>query len=243
MILQYIIYMYFQQLNYNIQLYIASKVLKRSKEDLMIYGFDVTLSMENIAKDHIVDCIPLSKVFNEKYFWKNCFYTTEDTLDPRPETEALIELIISHGHNDVSLLELGVGTGAIILSLMREVRTSKAIGIDISLNALHVCRRNAENMSLCPILMQNDWLNNFDEQMDILVSNPPYLLRSEIDENIHFLRYDPEIALYGGENGMVFYEKISEKQYLFKYIYLEVPDIRKQAVIELFKNHGNFYMI
>jgi release factor glutamine methyltransferase len=235
--------MYFNQLNYNIQLYIASKVLNRTKEDLMIYSFDVTLEMENIAKNHIVNYVPLSKIFNEKYFWKNCFYTNEYTLDPRPETESLIELIISHEHDNVSLLELGVGTGAVILSLMQEIRTFRAIGIDISIDALEVCRCNADSMNLSPILMQNDWLNGFDEPMNILVSNPPYLLRSEIDENIHFLRYDPDIALYGGEDGMVFYKQIADKQHLFKYIYLEVPDVRKQKVMELFKNHGNCYII
>ena len=235
--------MYFDRLNYNIQLYIASKVLNKTKEHLMVYGFGTTFEMEEIATRHIIEHIPLSKIFNEKYFWKHCFYTNEHTLDPRPETEDLIELIISHGHTNVSLLELGVGTGAVILSLMCELTLSRAIGIDISTDALNVCKRNADTMNVNPILLKNDWLNDFNEPMDILVSNPPYLLRSEIDENIHFLRYDPDLALYGGDDGMKFYEQIADKQHLFKYIYLEVPDVRKQQVMELFKNHGNCYII
>jgi release factor glutamine methyltransferase len=235
--------MYFHRLTYNIQLYIASKLLSKDKKHLILYGFDITFEMEDIAKKHLIDGVPLSKIFNEKYFWKHCFYTNEYTLDPRPETESLVELIISHGHKNISLLELGVGTGAVILSLMKEIKVSKAIGIDISADALNVCQRNANNMNLSPILMQNDWLTDFYEPMDILVSNPPYLLRSEIQENIHVLQYDPDLALYGGDDGMDFYVKIWKKHHLFKYIYLEVPDIRKNLVIQLFGDRENFYII
>lgn len=233
----------FNKLNFNTQLYIASKILNISKEKLLVDGFDITDSMNSIAKEYLIDHRPLSKIFNEKYFWKNCFYTNEYTLDPRPETEKLIELVISHKHNNISLLELGVGTGAIILTLIKEIPLCKATGIDISTEALQVCEKNAKNMNLKINLYKNNWLDNIDEHFDILVSNPPYLLEEEINENYDVLKHDPKIALYGGQDGLLFYKSIAQKQHLFKYIYLEVPPIRQSEVKQLFKYHKNTHII
>jgi release factor glutamine methyltransferase len=235
--------MYFNKLNYNLQLYIASKLTGKSKEYLMTDSFEITDEMNEIARDYLVNERPLSKIFNEKYFWKYCFYTNDDTLDPRPETEQLIELVLSHNHQRPSLLELGVGTGAIILTLMKEMNIRRAVGIDISAQALSVCEKNANLLNVKPELRLENWLDNINEKFDILVSNPPYLLKEEIEEHMNVLKYDPFVALYGGIDGMYFYEKIAEKQHLFNYIYLEVPDIRKNEVAFLFKSHPRMYMI
>lgn len=236
--------MYFKKLNYNLQLYVASKVLKKSKEYLMINKFDVNESMEKIAYDYLINNKPLSKIFKVKPFWKNEFFTNKYTLDPRPETEALIELILSHNHFNVTVVDLGVGTGAILLTLMKELKNIKGIGIDISEEALKVCKKNAKRMKLNPTLKCMD-LQDFDEEASILVSNPPYLTKNEINDNFQVLKYDPFLALYGGEDGLEVYRKILNviKKGKFTHIYLEVPENKLFEVKKIFKNISNIYFV
>lgn len=232
----------FSSLKYSIQLYIASKILKQTKESLIINGFSITDEMENIAAIHITEHKPLSKIFQTKSFWKDDFLTNEHTLDPRPETENLIELFNSHNHQNVSVVEFGIGTGAILLSIMKDNPNITGIGIDISLNALQVCEQNAKKLNLKPRLIHMD-LNDFNETADILISNPPYLTQEEIDEN-PVLRYDPHIALYGGHDGLKYYNDILEvcKRCKFKHIYLEVPPLRMNKVKKMFSDYNVFFI-
>ncbi len=234
--------MYFNKLNKNIQYYIASHILQKSKEFLMIYGFDITDEMEKIAKNHIENHIPLSKIFQTKAFWKHDFFTNENTLDPRPETESIIELFQSHNHTNVTIVEFGVGTGAVLLSIMADNPSIKGIGIDISSAALKVCEYNAKKIDVKPILKCMD-LKDFHEPADILISNPPYLTEEEIVEN-PVLQYDPHIALYGGIDGLDCYRAILEvvKRCNFTHIYLEVPPKRQSIVQEMFKDF-NVYIV
>lgn len=235
--------MYFKRLNKNLQLYIASMVLNQTKTNLIVNGFIINEQMEAIAQDHLLNHKPLSKIFNTKAFWKNDFYTNEFTLDPRPETEALIELFLFHNHKNVTVLDVGVGTGAILLSLMLENSTINGIGIDISQQTLNVCEKNAKKFNLKPTL-QCMSVENCNIKANILISNPPYLTAEEIHSSIE-LQYDPYIALYGGENGLKVYEQLLElaKRCKFEYIYLEVPPKRQQIVQHMFSDFNHVYIL
>lgn len=181
---------------------------------------------ERIYNIHVYKNRPLSKIFGYKSFWKNDFKTNYHTLDPRPCTEKIIE-IISNTYNlntTYKILELGVGTGAVIISALNELINSIGVGIDISHKALRVARYNQKNILINKerlILKYNNWLNNINEKYDILIANPPYLRVNEMNETI---QYDPKIALYEPEH-LYFYKQIRDKLHLFKHIILEVNSL------------------
>lgn len=195
---------------------------------------------ENIAKQIILEQKPISKILKYKHFWKFKLYTNENTLDPRGDTECGIELLCKKfdKNKTFKFLELGIGTGAISIAILHEFPNATGVGIDISKNAIEVAKLNLNsnipNWQNRYIIKENNWLNNIDENYDLCVSNPPYLLESDIKNE---LIYDPYIALYGGEDGCDFYRKISEKQSQFKYILLEL------GYLEIIKNYFKNYEV
>ena len=141
-------------------------------------------------------------------------------LDPRPETELLVELAIKEFFElrewKVSLLELGVGSGCVIISILLSTKKNKvsALGIDISDKALNVADKNNKKFKLEKILKlkKSDWFSNVHGKFDIIVSNPPYVRTSEIknlDKEVKL--YDPFIALNGGLKGLGCFEKIARE--------------------------------
>ena len=163
---------------------------------------------------------PVSKIFGFKEFFSNEFVVNENVLDPRPETELLVEIAIKKllelRQWKVSLLELGVGSGCVIISILLSTKKNKvsALGIDISDKALNVADKNNKKFKLEKILKlkKSDWFSNVDGKFDIIVSNPPYVRTSEIknlDKEVKL--YDPFIALNGGLKGLGCFEKIARE--------------------------------
>ena len=225
-------------MNKNIKLYIASKVLGIHKNNL-IFGFERTNEMECIATEYILGK-PLSKIFQEKYFWNHLFYTNEHTLDPRPSTERVIELILRKHKKDerLTFLDLGTGTGAIIITLLDIFPFSSGVAIDICNEAIKVAKINAQNIKVkdrCTFI-RNDWLDNVETKFNILVSNPPYLLENEYKENLKVLQHEPKIALVE-PSYLEMYKRIAEKEFLFDEIYLEVPPKRRKVIQDLFDSN------
>lgn len=187
----------------------------------------------NIIKDEkirekIYDlCItrPLAKIFGHKYFWKYEFKTNWHTLDPRSDTEIILEIIHKRYQiNDhKSVLEIGVGTGAVIISTLLDFKNFTGVCLDISHKALKVCKYNAKKYDILHRLniICNNWLENIDKKYDILIANPPYLRPCEYYQEI----YDPKLALIEPEN-LYFYKKIQEKAYLFNHIIMEISTTR-----------------
>jgi release factor glutamine methyltransferase len=157
----------------------------------------------------------------------------------------LVEQVLQHTDAPTTIVECGVGTGAVLLSLMYEMPLCKGIGIDISEKAIEVCRQNAAKLNLNPQLYCMDMADFYYDLPAILVSNPPYLTNQEIDEHYSVLQYDPRIALYGGVDGLVFYRKIAEivKRCAFTAVYLEAPSNRAEQVREMFSFHLNVHII
>ncbi|OED45303.1 hypothetical protein AB836_01675 [Rickettsiales bacterium (ex Bugula neritina AB1)] len=184
----------------------------------------------------------LSKILKEKYFWKSKFKTTNKTLDPRPETEIIIEECLKKYKNDprkLKTLDLCSGTGCIGISLQNEINTHVTF-TDISKDALKVCKYNVrihKNFSKSQFFLSDMFLNLPNKKYNICVSNPPYLTKEEVENN-DFLRQDPYISLYGGHDGLEFYRIISEnlKEYITEYAFIEICSQKLEKTLNIFKN-------
>ena len=190
---------------------------------------------------------PISKILNKRAFWESDFFINEDVLDPRPETEIIIEktLELFEKHESFRFLDIGTGSGCILLSIAKEFRRSYGIGIDVSEKAIAVARKNKKNLHVENVEIKNvDW-NYFDpkKKFDLIVSNPPYIKTDDIfnlDDSVK--KFDPHIALDGGKNGLEAYEQLSDliKDWLNPdgKILLEIGYNQYYDVKNLFKSKG-----
>lgn len=158
---------------------------------------------------------PVSHILGRKHFWTLDLEVNADVLTPRPETEFVVEaglqatLPADAPHR---ILDLGAGSGAIIFALLRDRPNATGIAIDISEGALEIARRNAEALGVADRLeiRQNDWAKDLDERFDLVVSNPPYIRSSDIEGLApEVARFEPRLALDGGEDGFVAYRIIA----------------------------------
>ena len=158
---------------------------------------------------------PVSHIVGHKHFWTLNLDVNADVLTPRPETEFVVEaglqatLPADAPHR---ILDLGAGSGAIILALLQDRPNATGVAIDISERALEVVRKNAEKLGVADRLeiRQNDWAKDLDERFDVVVSNPPYIRSGDIEGLApEVSRYEPHLALDGGEDGFVAYRIIA----------------------------------
>ena len=186
---------------------------------------------------------PVAKIIGSKPFWKDIFLTTKDTLDPRPDTEALIEAVLDELDDRLAplrFLDLGTGTGCILLSLLREYPFARGVGADASEAALHVAERNARALRLMPRVefVQSDWTAAVDGRFDVIVSNPPYISLSEFEGLAREVKeYDPTSALVAGDDGLDAYRTMiplaAERLVAGGWMFLEVGAGQAQAVAEI----------
>jgi release factor glutamine methyltransferase len=158
---------------------------------------------------------PVAKIIGKKSFWKHDFITNSYTLDPRPESELIIEAMLALHPKDAPLkiLDLGTGTGCLLLSLLHEYENAVGVGVDISAHATQVAKQNLSNM---PKNLQEradfvnlSWTNLPNALYNVIISNPPYIPTSEIAElECDVKDYDPVIALDGGADGLSAYREI-----------------------------------
>ena len=158
---------------------------------------------------------PVSHILGRKHFWTLDLEVNADVLTPRPETEFVVEAGLqatSPADAPHRILDLGAGSGAIIFALLRDRPNATGIAIDISEGALEIARRNAEALGVADRLeiRQNDWAKGLDERFDLVVSNPPYIRTGDIDGLApEVARFEPRLALDGGEDGFVAYRIIA----------------------------------
>lgn len=158
---------------------------------------------------------PMSHILGRRGFWTLDFEVTADTLDPRPDTETLVEAVlgmVGDRARPLRLLDLGTGTGCILLSLLSELGHATGLGIDASPGALAVARRNAVALGLDSRaeFRRGDWCEGVAESFDVIVSNPPYIPEAEIDGlEPEVARYEPRSALAGGADGLDCYRVLA----------------------------------
>ena len=158
---------------------------------------------------------PIAYILNNKEFWSTNFYVDRSVLIPRPETEVLIDLILSQIYNKnnyFNILDIGTGSGCILVSLLKELTKAKGIGVDKSSKAIAVAKKNSTSQHVdSRSSFKNINLENikFDKKFDLIVSNPPYLPDVSLKNlNLDIKLYEPKIALQGGVQGVDFLCKI-----------------------------------
>jgi release factor glutamine methyltransferase len=205
--------------NAEIDLRVLLNYSKCTKNEIILSNFDldqININLFNKVLNRRLSNEPISKIINKKNFWKDEFYVNEYVLDPRPETEGIIEestKIIKNKHSSIKILDIGTGSGAIAISLAREFINANIMAIDISEEAINVANLNVNNKKLNnQIQLKKITLDNINEKFDLIVSNPPYLTKKELENTSYEIKnYEPLIALDGGEDGLYFYRDFSKK--------------------------------
>jgi len=158
--------------------------------------------------------VPVARILGRKGFWKLLFDLTPAVLVPRPETECIVDMILKTTTEDQSftMADLGVGSGAILLSVLSERPAAKGLGTDVSEDALAVARDNAANLGLAgrAALLRTSWASGLEaDSFDFVASNPPYI-RSDVIPTLdpEVREHDPHLALDGGESGLEAYEEM-----------------------------------
>ncbi len=158
---------------------------------------------------------PISHILGRKGFWSIMLSVTPDVLTPRPETELLVDAALKMfpPEERFSVLDLGVGSGAILLAILAERPAAKGLGVDVSEEALAVARENAANLGLAgrAALLRGDWTSGLEGGgFDLVVANPPYIPSAEIESLEPEVRdHEPRVALDGGTDGLDAYRRLA----------------------------------
>lgn len=186
---------------------------------------------------------PVSKILGYRSFWGRDFEINENVLDPRGDTETLIELILDC--NFENMLELGTGSGAIAITVLAERPEVTCVATDISQYALNTARTNSKRHGVQNRLklLYSNWFDKISGSFDIIVSNPPYLSSKEYAQlSAEVFKYDPKISLTLGGDGLEAYREILsqalEKLSKNGHIFLEIGYTQANAVGHLFKEAG-----
>lgn len=152
---------------------------------------------------------PMSHILGRRAFWTSDFIVTPDVLDPRPDTETLVAAALEVPFD--RLLDLGTGSGAILLSLLKERPQARAEGTDLSEPALQVARRNAQALGVArrAQLYRSDWFDAVRGHFDLITSNPPYIAQDEMAALAPELAHEPRMALTDGADGLTAYRAIT----------------------------------
>ena len=193
---------------------------------------------------------PIAYLLKKKSFWNSEFYVNKNTLIPRPDTEIILEQILkfTKNKNYLNILDIGVGSGCILLSVLKERKNFYGTGIDISRNSLDICKMNAKKLLLERRVkfFKSDVDKFAIGKYDLIVSNPPYIKTSDLKYlESDVIKFEPKLALDGGLDGLSVIRKVIKKSSELlkkngKFI-LEIGFDQKNKVIKLLNNKG-FYI-
>ena len=193
---------------------------------------------------------PISYITGQKFFWKYNFKINNHVLIPRPDTETVVETVLNayKEKNKINFLEVGVGSGCILLSILKEKKNFRATGIDISSQALRICNINAYKLGVKNRvkLFKSDIDKFSNGKYDLIISNPPYIKKLDLkylEKDI--INFEPKVALDGGLDGISEIRKIIKKSSeLIKKggkLILEIAFDQKKEVKQILVNNG-FYI-
>jgi len=229
---------------------ILKEVLSLDDKDLILKE-GLNISDEMIKKITAIESRrlngePISKIFKKRDFYKSTFVISNDVLDPRPETELIVEIANNYiNKNEVkNILDLGTGSGCILLSILKENKMINGLGIDLSKEAISIAKRNSKKLHLetqSNFLVSN-WMSSVNYKYDLVVSNPPYIASGDIKKLSKSVKiYDPILSLDGGEDGLNSYRLIASdlKRIISKnaLIIIEIGYNQSLQVIEIFKKN------
>ena len=198
---------------------LLSKVLNKKREELLT-------NSNQIVEIQKIDCFqkliyrrslkePIAYILKEKEFWSKNFLVDENTLIPRPETELIVEKITQvFKEKKIFILDIGTGTGCILLSILSELKNSNGIGIDISKKAILIAIRNAKRLNLTENtkFYRRSVDEIYHQKFDLIVSNPPYVMKKDLKNLEDDIRnFEPKLALDGGNDGLDVIKKVIYK--------------------------------
>lgn len=242
--------------------YIHSQHAKMILADLMgINPLELLNCLDKVVEQDIIDIYkdkinslkenkPIQYIIGNVDFYGNKFLVNENVLIPRFETEELVENTLYYidklfENKNLKVIDLGTGSGCIGITLKLKMPSLDVTLLDISMKALEVAKTNASNLNADVGYIQNDMLSNIDAKYDIIISNPPYIKDNEEIEEI-VKNNEPNIALYGGYDGLDYYRKIfkdANKNLSNSFlIALEIGESQKEDIVNLAKltfQHAN----
>ena len=232
---------------------LLSKIIKKNRKYLILNSNE-ELKKENIKSfDYLVKRRkkgePIAYLINKKEFWKQSFYINQNVLIPRPDTETLVEetLKLFNVNSKLNMLDIGVGSGCILLSILKERRNFFGTGIDISKKAINVARFNAKMHQLSNrVKFYNSDVDKFlIGKYDLVVSNPPYIKRQDLKYlEVDVRSFEPKLALDGGKDGFSKITKVISKTSTLlkrngKFI-LEIGFGQKKKILSKLKQNNFF---
>ncbi len=158
---------------------------------------------------------PVSHILGRRGFWRDVFEVSADVLTPRADSETMVEVLLRRRpqqNTPLRMLDLGTGSGCLLLSALREYPHATGVGVDQSEAALTIARRNAESLQLHArsAFLCSDWCSNLDGQFDVVLANPPYIPTRDVAALAADVRdYEPHAALDGGADGLDCYRDIA----------------------------------
>ena len=226
-------------------------ILKKPRQHLIVYDNEEVGKKEqweyfvNIEK--LSNGVPLQHITHTQEFMKMDFYVDENVLIPRPDTEILVEEVIKIAQkiNKPKILDLCTGSGAIAISIAKNIPDAEIYGIDISQKALDIAKKNAKELQANVKFIKSNLFNKLDKlKFDIIVSNPPYIKRRDINYLSEEVRKEPNLALDGGIDGLDFYRKITEQAIdylkLGSYLCYEIGFDQKDEVIDIINKQQQY---
>ena len=229
---------------------LLSKILDKKREEILI-NLEQKICQKYFLKykqliQRRSQCEPIAYIVKEKEFWSKNFLVSSDTLIPRPETELIVEKLTKiFEEKKISILDIGTGTGCILISLLSELKNSKGIGIDISKKALRIAEKNSEQHGMKNKIkfFHKSLDSKFYQKFDLIVSNPPYIKKSEIKNLKEDVRkFEPRIALDGGNDGLDLIKKVIYKsKYILKIkgmLALEIGNEQFNKVSKILKKNN-----
>ena len=196
---------------------LMSRVIKKNRADIILNSkTELSQKDYNLYENLIIQRSkqkPIAHLTGKKEFWKYEFSVTKDVLIPRPDTEIIVEktLKLTKNKNKLKVLEIGIGSGCILLSVLKERKSFYGTGIDISKKTIEICKINCKNLGLSSRvkLLKTDIDNFRYGKYDLIISNPPYIKKFDLkylEKEVSF--YEPKPALDGGLDGLSELKKV-----------------------------------
>ena len=199
---------------------LLAKVLGSKREDIIL---NIQKNLDDDHLDHFKKLIkeranrkPIAYLLNKKFFWNYEFYINENALIPRPDTEVIINEILrlAKNKNKINILDIGVGSGCILLTILKERKNFYGTGIDISKKSLDISKINAKKLNVeSRVKFYKSDIDKFNKgKYDLVVSNPPYIKSCDLkylEKDV--INFEPKLALDGGSDGLLQIRKVIKK--------------------------------
>lgn len=232
---------------------LINMVKKVDKTDMLLYP-DMKFSKaeaEEVKKlfDKRAERIPLQHILGKACFYGHEFYVNENVLIPRFDTEIIVDEVLKYIKNErrgeaLKILDMCTGSGCIAISLAMENEKLECLGADISLQALEIAQKNKKSLKAGNVdLIQSDLFSKVEGKFDIIVSNPPYIDKKELNDlSPEVAEHDPHLALFAEDGGLYFYHKIAKEAGAFLNvkgkIFFEIGYDQAEDVAGILSNEG-----